>query len=158
MNRGKTIFAQIMEHLPDKTFAACVKRYHRERYVKHFSCMDQFLCMVFAQLAYRESLRDIQCCLGSHQDKLYHMGIRGKISKSTLADANELRNWRIWADFAQSLISEARDLYAHDDLSLYTILQILSVSLFEKKAILLALTPPDYTNEEDPLAKQLKLF
>jgi len=103
-----------MEHLPYKAFASCVERYDGERYVKSFSCMDQFLCMAFAQLAYRESLRDIQCCLRAHQAKLYHMGFRGKVSKSTLAHANERRDWRIWADFAQVLIREARDLYAHD--------------------------------------------
>ncbi len=114
MNQGKTIFSQVMGHLPHKTFTACVKRYDGERYVKTFSCMDQFLCMAFAQLAYRESLRDIQCCLRAHQSKLYHMGIRSRISKSTLADANERRDWRIWADFASALIAEARSLYAHD--------------------------------------------
>ena len=114
MNRGRSIFSQVMEHLPYKAFTACVERYKGERYVKSFSCMDQFLCMAFAQLAYRESLRDIQCCLRAHQAKLYHMGFRGKVSKSTLAHANERRDWRIWADFSQVLIREARNLYAHD--------------------------------------------
>lgn len=114
MNSGKTIFSQVIQHLPHKAFAACVARYDGERYAKSFSCMDQYLCMTFAQLAYRESLRDIQCCLRAHQNKLYHMGFRGKVSRSTLADANEKRDWRIWADFAQVLISEARDLYVND--------------------------------------------
>ncbi len=114
MNRGRTIFSQIMKHLPSKTLGACVRRYQGERYAKRFSCRDQFLCMAFAQLAYRESLRDIECCLRAHQDKHYHMGIRSKVSRSTLADANERRDWRIWADFVQALIGTARDLYAHD--------------------------------------------
>ena len=114
MNRGRTIFSQVFEHLPHKAFAACVKRYDGERCIKSFSCMDQFLCMAFAQLSYRESLRDIECCLRAIGSKLYHMGFRGKVSKSTLADANERRDWRIWADFAQVLIREARDLYADD--------------------------------------------
>lgn len=115
MNQGRTIFSQVIEHLPYKAFDACVKRYGGERYVKSFSCMDQFLCMAFAQLAYRESLRDIECCLRAHQPKLYHMGFRSKVSRSTLADANERRDWRIWADFAQILIHEARALYATDN-------------------------------------------
>ncbi len=114
MNQGRTIFSQVMQVLPHQEFASCVKRYDGERYVKSFSCMDQFLCMAFAQLAYRESLRDIQCCLRAHQAKLYHMGIRGKISRSTLARANERRNWRIWADLAQVLIREAQELYVNE--------------------------------------------
>ncbi|MBN1102301.1 MAG: transposase [Deltaproteobacteria bacterium] len=115
MNRGRTIFSQVMEFLPYKEFAACVTRHGGERYVKSFSCMDQFLCMAFAQLAYRESLRDIECCLRAHPAKLYHMGIRGKVSKSTLAHANERRDWRIWADLAQVLIRTARELYRNDE-------------------------------------------
>jgi hypothetical protein len=115
MNRGRTIFSQVMNFLPHKEFAACVAHYGGERYVKSFSCMDQFLCMAFAQLAYRESLRDIECCLRAHPSKLYHMGIRGKVSKSTLAHANERRDWRIWADFAQVLIGMARELYRNDE-------------------------------------------
>ncbi len=114
MNQSKTIFSQIVGHLPHKTFAACVKRYHGERYVKRFSCMDQYHYMAFAQLAYRESLRDIECCLRAHQNKLYHMGIRSKISRSTLADANERRDWRIWADLAAALIVDARGFYVHN--------------------------------------------
>jgi len=115
MNQGQTIFSQLMEYLPHKEFVACVARYSGERYVKSFSCMDQFLCMAFAQLAYRESLRDIECCLRAHCTKLYHMGIRGAVSKSTLAHANEHRDWRIWADFAQILITAARELYLNED-------------------------------------------
>ena len=115
MNQGRTIFAQLMEYLPHKEFAACVDRYRGGRYVKRFSCMDQFLCMAFAQLSYRESLRDIECCLRAHPAKLYHMGIRGRVSKSTLAHANEHRDWRIWADLAQVLIAEARALYRNDE-------------------------------------------
>jgi len=115
MNRGRTIFSQVMEYLPHKEFAACVARYGGERYVKSFSCMDQFLCLAFAQLAYRESLRDIECCLRAHPARLYHMGIRGPVSKSTLAHANENRDWRIWADLAQILIAAARELYRDDE-------------------------------------------
>ena len=115
MNRGRTIFSQLMEFLPHKELAACAARYGGERYVKSFSCMDQFVCMAFAQLAYRESLREIECCLRAHPAKLYHMGIRGKVSKSTLAHADERRDWRIWADLAQVLISSARELYCNDE-------------------------------------------
>lgn len=114
MNQGRTVFSQLMEYLPHKEFARCVQRYGGERYVKRFSCMDQFLCMAFAQLTYRESLRDIECCLRAHQAKLYHMGVRGRVARSTLAHANEHRDWRIWADMAQALIRTARDLYAND--------------------------------------------
>jgi hypothetical protein len=118
MNRGRTIFSQVMEFLPHKELAACVARYGGERYVKSFSCMDQFLCMAFAQMTYRESLRDIECCLRAHPTKHYHMGFRGPISKSTLAHANEKRDWRIWSDFAQILICVARELYRGDEFGL----------------------------------------
>jgi len=114
MNQGRTIFSQVMEFIPHKEFARGVEKYDGERYVKSFSCTDQYLCMAFAQLAYRESLRDIECCLRAHQPKLWHMGLRARISRSTLAHANERRDWRIWADFAQVLIREARELYAED--------------------------------------------
>ena len=114
MNTGKTVFSQVMEFLPLHEFRKCVERYHGDYKVQSFSCMDQFLCMAFAQLTYRESLRDIKSCLCSMQTKLYHMGFRGAISKSTLADANENRDWRIYADFAQVLIHTARDLYLND--------------------------------------------
>jgi hypothetical protein len=114
MNSGKTIFAQLMDFLPTYEFHQCVKRYHGSYKIKSFSCWDQFLCMAFAQLTYRESLRDIQACLRSAQRKTYHMGIRGKVSRNTLAHANQVRDWRIYADFAHVLISQARRLYAND--------------------------------------------
>ena len=112
MNLGKLVFTQVTEHLPRTTFRRCVARYGGTYKVKSFSCLDQYLCMAFAQLAYRESLRDIEACLRAQQRKLYHMGIQSRVSRSTLADANESRDWRIYADFAQSLIAIARRLYA----------------------------------------------
>jgi hypothetical protein len=115
---GKLVFSQVIEHLPMHTFCRCIARYQGNRYAKSFSCLDQYLCMAFAQLTYRESLRDIEACLRAHKDKLYHMGIRGRISRSTLADANERRDWRIFADYAQALIRIARPLYADEDLGL----------------------------------------
>jgi hypothetical protein len=118
MNQGRTIFAQLVEHLPIHEFRKCVGRYQGNHKVTTFSCWDQFLCMLFAQLAYRESLRDIVACLRTLRGRLYHMGIRGKVSRSTLADANEARDWRIYADFAQVLIAQARALYVQDDLGL----------------------------------------
>ena len=117
MNLGQTVFSQLIEHLPPKEFQKCVARYRGDYYLKSFSCWDQLLAMGFAQLTYRESLRDIEACLRSMQSKLYHMGFRGKVSRATLADANESRDWRIYADFAQVLISIARPLYADDPLS-----------------------------------------
>jgi hypothetical protein len=114
MNSGKLVFAQITQHLPLTTFRRCVARYGGEHKVKTFSCLDQYLCMAFAQLTYRESLRDIEACLRAQTDKLYHMGIRSRVSRSTLADANEVRDWRIYAEFAQSLIGIARRLYAQE--------------------------------------------
>jgi Domain of unknown function (DUF4372)/Transposase DDE domain len=114
MNLGKLVFAQVTQHLPLTTFRRCVARYGGEHKVKTFSCLDQYLCMAFAQLTYRESLRDIEACLRAQEKKLYHMGIKSRISRSTLADANESRDWRIYADFAQSLIAIARRLYAGD--------------------------------------------
>src|SRR2546425_11322942 len=112
MNSGRLVFAQIMQHLPLTTFRRCVARYDGEHKVKSFSCLDQYLSMAFAQLTYRESLRDIEACLRAQASKLYHLGIRSRISRSTLADANESRDWRIYADFGQSLIAIARRLYA----------------------------------------------
>src|SRR5437660_12246245 len=114
MNIGRTVFSQLIDHVPNKDFQKCVSRYDGERHAKSFSCWDQFLSMVFAQLTYRESLRDIEACLHSIGGKLYHMGFRSKVARSTLADANESRDWRIYADFAQTLIATARPLYAHD--------------------------------------------
>jgi len=114
MNNGRTVFSQLVEELPHKEFQKCVSRYRGDHYVKKFSCWDQFLSMAFAQLTYRDGLRDIEACLQSVGSKLYHMGFRSKIKRSTLADANELRDWRIYADFAQILIAIARPLYADD--------------------------------------------
>src|ERR1700693_1046334 len=114
MNLGRTVFSQIMEHLPAYEFQKCVARYHGDSHLRGFSCLDQYLAMAFAQLTYRESLRDIEACLRSVGGKLYHMGFRGKVARSTLADANESRDWRIYADFAQVLIAIARPLYVHD--------------------------------------------
>lgn len=112
MNTGKLVFAQVMAHLPLTTFRRCVARYDGEHKVKHFTCLDQYLCMAFAQLTYRESLRDIEACLRSQAAKLYHMGFRSTVARNTLSNANAVRDWRIYADFAQSLISIARRLYA----------------------------------------------
>jgi len=114
MNAGRTIFSQIMEFLPAYEFRQCVEKYQGNYKVKSFSCWDQFLSMAFAQLTYRESLRDIQTWLRAAKQKTYHMGIRGKISRNTLAHANQVRDWRIYADFAQVLIKQARELYAGD--------------------------------------------
>jgi hypothetical protein len=111
MNTGQTVFAQLMEFIPSHQFQVCVDRYQGNRYVKGFSCWDQFLCLAFAQLTGRSGLRDIETCLRAQPSKLYHMGFRGRVSRSTLADANELRDWRLYRDFAQVLISMARDLY-----------------------------------------------
>jgi hypothetical protein len=114
MNLGRTVFSQIMEHLPVYEFQKCVARYRGDSHLRSFSCLDQYLAMSFAQLTYRESLRDIEACLRSVGSKLYHMGLRGKVSRTTLADANESHDWRIFADFAQVLIAIARPLYAGD--------------------------------------------
>lgn len=111
MNLGRTIFAQLMDFVPVREFRRCVERYQGNRKVTNFSCWDQFLCMAFAQLTYRKSLRDIETCLRALGGKLYHLGIRGRVSRSTLADANETRDWRIYADLARGLMAEARTLY-----------------------------------------------
>jgi Domain of unknown function (DUF4372) len=116
MNKGRTIFAQVIDHLPVHEFKKCVIRYKGDSNPRGFSCWDQFLCLAFAQLTYRESLRDIEACLRSVGSKLYHMGFRGKVSRSTLADANEAHDWRIYADFAQALIRIARPMYASEPL------------------------------------------
>ena len=114
MDSGRTIFSQLTDFLPQREFRKCVECYRGNHKIKTFSCWDQFLCMAFAQLTYRESLHDIQACLRVSGRKLYHMGIRGKVSRNTLANANKVRDWRIYADFAQVLIKEARMLYAGD--------------------------------------------
>jgi hypothetical protein len=116
MYTGKLVFAQLMEHLPLHTFRRIVTRYAGEHKVKSFSCLDHFLCVAFAQLTFRESLRDIGTCLRAQQSKLYHLGIRSTIACNTLANANAVRDWRIYADFAQSLIGVARPLYAEESL------------------------------------------
>ena len=127
MNQGRSVFSQLISFLPDREFRRCVERYQGDIRPRGFSCWDQYLAMAFAQLTYRESLRDIEACLRSMQGKLYHLGFRSKVARSTLADANESRDWRIYADFAQVLIAIARPLYAHDpigvdlDQSLYAL-------------------------------------
>ena len=114
MNHGKLVFAQHMQHLPLTTFRRCVARYDGEFRVRSFSCLDQFLCMAFAQLTYRESLRDIEVCLRAQRSKLYHFGIHSTVARNTLANANAVRDWRIYADFAQSLIAIAQHLYVQE--------------------------------------------
>jgi hypothetical protein len=127
VNSGRTVFSQLIQHLPEKEFQKCVARHNGDSNFRGFSCWDQLLAMAFAQLTYRESLRDIESCLRALQSKLYHMGFRGKVSRSTLADANESHDWRIFAEFAQVLIGIARPLHAHDpigvdlDQSLYAL-------------------------------------
>ena len=115
MHTGRIVFSQLMDFLPRHEFNRCVRRYHGNYRTRHFKCRDQFLCMAFAQLTGRESLRDIETCLRAMQPKLYHAGLRYPVSRSTLADANENRDWRIYADFAQVLIGHARKLYSQDD-------------------------------------------
>jgi len=115
MNAGRSVFSQLMDFFPLPEFRRCVERYRGDYKVQSFSCLDQFLSLAFAQLTYRESLRDIEACLRAMQPRLYHMGFRGKVSRNNLANANQQRDWRIYADFAQLLISEARSLYAHDE-------------------------------------------
>jgi hypothetical protein len=118
MNKGKTVFSQIMDYLPMHEFHRCVKRYKGDRYVKSFSCHSQFLALAFAQITFRESLRDIETCLGALRGKLYHCGIRGTVLRSTLAYANETRDWHIYADFAHVLIDTARELYSNEPFAL----------------------------------------
>lgn len=118
MYTGKLVFSQAMDFLPQHTFRRCVQRYDGNRCIKSFTCQDQYRSMAFAQLTYRESLRDIEACLNAQSNKLYHMGIRTKVARSTLAEANEKRDWRIYADFSQSLIQTARLLYSDEGLGL----------------------------------------
>jgi hypothetical protein len=118
MQQGHYVFSQVMAHLPLTTFRRCVARYRGEHKIKRFSCLDQYLCLAFAQLTWRESLRDIEACLRAQSSKLYHLGFRGTIARNTLANANAVRDWRIYADFAQHLIGIARRLYADDPLAL----------------------------------------
>ncbi len=116
MHAGRMVFSQLMDHLPSHEFHKCVERYRGDYKFRGFSCQDQFFCFAFAQLTFRESLRDIESCLRSVDNKLYHMGFRGKISRSTMADANEAHDWRIYADFAQVLVNIARPMYAKEPL------------------------------------------
>ena len=118
MYTGQIVFSQLMDFVPKKQFGKCVHRYRGNHRIKTFSCFDQYLCMAFAQITYRQSLRDIETCLRAMQTKLYHCGIRGNVSRNTLANANEHRDWRIYADFAQVLINKARTLYADEDFGL----------------------------------------
>ena len=118
MHTGKLVFAQVMEHLPLATFGRCVTRHKGHRKVKRFTCLDQYLCMAFAQLTYRESLRDIEACLRAQASKLYHLGIRSQVSRNTLANANATRDWRIYCEFAQGLIRTARGLYVDEPFGL----------------------------------------
>ena len=118
MYQGRTVLSQVLDFFPMHQFRQCVSRYGGNKGVRTFTCLDQFICMAFAQLTYRESLRDIQCCLRAMKEKLYHIGIRGNVSRSTLADANEKRDWRIYSDFALQLIEQARQLYAGEDFGL----------------------------------------
>ena len=117
MLTGRTVFAELLSHVSSQSFRTCVDRYHGNDKASRFSCWDQYLCLAFAQLTYRESLRDIEACLRALQPKLYHVGIRARVARSTMADANDTRDWRIYADFAQSLIHTARALYIHDPLA-----------------------------------------
>jgi IS4 transposase len=117
MHAGKMVFAQLMEFVVEYEFRKCVERYGGNHRVRNFTCWDQFLCMAFAQLTYRESLRDIEVCLRTKGKKLYHLGIRGTVARTTLARANDRRDWRIYQDFATSLIQQAQDLYSNDTLS-----------------------------------------
>lgn len=118
MYTGKLVFSQVMEHLPLHVFHQCVDRYNGNFKVKEFTCLDQYLCMAFAQLTYRESLRDIEACLHAQKNKLYHMGIRSSLSRNNLSNANKVRDWRIYADLAHSLIQTARKLYVNDSFGL----------------------------------------
>jgi hypothetical protein len=118
MHSGKTVFKQLLQYLPRYEFNLCINRYRGERWAKKFTTYDQFLCLAYAQLAGRESLRDIETCLNSHQEKLYHIGFRGDVSRTTLADANERRDWRIFQDFGQVLISTAQQLYQSEPIAI----------------------------------------
>ena len=117
MYSGKFLFAQLMDSLPKRDFDRCVLKYKGNYRIRRFSCFDQFLCMAFAQLTFRDSLRDIETCLNSVKPKLYHLGFRGNIARNTLAKANQNRDWRIFADFATILIGHARKLYLHEPLN-----------------------------------------
>ena len=116
MNAGKYVLAQLLDWIHPQQFHRCVARYGGNHKVSEFPCWSQFVCLAFAQLTWRESLRDIEACLNSRRTQLYHLGLRGPVHRTTLADANEQRDWRIYADLAQELLRQARALYAHDPL------------------------------------------
>ena len=165
MYSGQLVFSQLMDHLPLHTFRRCVQRYPSKYPTKTFSHLDQFLCMAFAQLTYRESLRDIETCLRAHQAKLYHLGIRGSIARSTMSDANESRDCRIFAVKTQIWI--AISIYVvvaivkkrlKIESSLYTILQILSLTLFEKIPLDQLLNNMELQMQEPENYNQLNLF
>lgn len=130
MYTGKIVFSQVMEHLPLHTFHQCVDRYQGDVKVQEFFCLDQYLCMAFAQLTYRESLRDIEACLRAQKNKLYHMGIRSPVSRNNLANANKVRDWRIYADLAHALIRTAKKLYANDSFALELDNTVYALSIF----------------------------
>src|ERR1022692_133899 len=132
MNPDRTVFSQLISFLPDREFRRCVERYQGDIRLRGFSCWDQYLAMAFAQLTYRESLRDIEACLRSMQGKLYHLGFRGKVARSTLADANESHDWRIFADFAQVLIAIARPLHALDSTTIDLCLSLFPWAKFRR--------------------------
>lgn len=152
MNEGRSLFAQLLEHAPHHHFRQCVQRYRGNHGVRRFRCWDQFLCMVFAQLTYRESLRDIEACLGAVSHQLYHLGIRTKVRRSTLAEANEKRDFRIYADFAQVLIADARRLYCDEpfDLALRNTVYALDSTTIE---LCLELFPWARTQKDDAAVK-----
>jgi Domain of unknown function (DUF4372) len=135
MNQGRTVFSQLISFLPDRDFRRCVERYQDDLRLRGFTCWDQYLAMAFAQLTYRESLRDVEACLGSLQGKLCHLGFRGKVARSTLADANKSRDWRIFADFAHRLVATPRGLHVREpmgvelDQSLHALDSTTSVSV-----------------------------
>ncbi len=207
MYTGKIVFSQLMNHLPIHTFRRCVRRYRGEHWIKSFSCLDQYRCMAFARITYRESLRDIEACLRTQNAKLYHMGIRGNVSRGALADANELRDWRIYGDFALPALTIARlykcrrqvelffkwikrhlrikrffgtsenavktqvriavSVYVlvaiikkrlNIDASLYTILQVLSVTVFEKMQLIQMLSENENIRYGPTDSNQLNLF
>jgi hypothetical protein len=175
MNVGKTLFAQVMEFIPWTSFSRIVDRYRGNAGVRTLSAAEHFRVMAFAQLTWRESLRDIEASLGANPSKLYGMGFRGVVRRTTLADANERRDWKIWADLAAVLIRKARKIYASEELgldlqntvyaldsqinaSLYTCLQTLSVSIFEKTELSCALQLPEPTTIITTDANQLILF
>jgi hypothetical protein len=150
MNSGKTIFAQLIDFVPTYEFRKYVDRYNGNHKVISFSCWDQYLCMAFAQLTYRESLRDIQVCLWASQSRLYHLGVGGKVSRNTLAHANQTRDWRIYADFAQILIAKARKLYAADSFGIELGQTVYALDSTTIDLCLAILVPFLLTHRDDP--------